>query len=207
MTRQKFETLSSGIVPLEIDNIDTDQIIPARFLKSNSRDGFGAGLFCDWRFDEQGNPREDFILNKSAYSGSILLAGSNFGCGSSREHAAWALLDFGFRVVLSSRFADIFKNNALNNGLLPLELPEPFLRKLSEACRKNPAVQLKIDLQNELVQFPAADGEILPFRIPAYKRQSLLRGQDDIDFLLTLQEQTERYEATSKYLQLLTASR
>src|SRR5688572_23263763 len=151
MSKEKFTTLKSTAVPLSIENIDTDQIIPARFLKATTRDGFGENLFRDWRYDGEGKPKADFALNDTRYSGKILVAGKNFGCGSSREHAAWAIFDGGFRVVISSFFADIFKNNALNNALLPAQVTDTFLKKIFDTVTKNPASIITVDLANQKV--------------------------------------------------------
>src|SRR6056297_4053482 len=156
MAIEKLNILESTCVPLPIENVDTDQIIPARFLKATTRDGFGENLFRDWRYDKAGNPREDFVLNQDQYKGSILLAGKNFGSGSSREHAAWAIYDYGFKVVVSSFFADIFKNNSLNNGLLPVQVSEAFLQELFAAIEKDPSTQVKVDLQAQEIRIPAA---------------------------------------------------
>ncbi len=151
MSSEKFQTIESLAVPLPIENVDTDQIIPARFLKATTREGFGENLFRDWRFDKSGAPKEDFVLNNNTYKGSILVAGKNFGSGSSREHAAWAIHDFGFKVVVSSFFADIFKNNALNNGLLPVQVSESFLLTLLKAIESNPTTLIKVDLEEQLI--------------------------------------------------------
>lgn len=194
MSKEKFITLKSTAVPLPIENIDTDQIIPARFLKATTREGFGENLFRDWRYDGEGKPKADFILNDATYSGKILVAGKNFGCGSSREHAAWAIYDGGFRVVVSSFFADIFKNNALNNALLPVQVSDAFLKKILDAVTKNPATQLTVDLQNQ--KLTLEDGSSENFEINAYKKTCLMNGYDDIDYLLSLREDVKQFELT-----------
>ena len=192
MAKEKFITLQSTAVPLPIENIDTDQIIPARFLKATTREGFGENLFRDWRYDSANQPVPDFVLNNPSFKGKILVAGKNFGCGSSREHAAWAIYDYGFRVVISSFFADIFKNNALNNGLLPLVVSDAFLRTCFESIKKNPASAITVDLENQIVKI---DGGIsVRFDINAYKKASLIHGQDDIDYLLALSEEVRQFD-------------
>lgn len=190
---EKFKTLLSRAVPLPAENIDTDQIIPARFLKATSREGFGENLFRDWRYGADGTPREDFVLNNPLYSGDILLAGRNFGCGSSREHAAWSIYDYGFKVVVSSFFADIFKGNALNNGLLPVEVSDAFLRQLFEAIYADPATLLKVDLEQQMI---ALEGTALSehFDISAYKKMCLMNGYDDIDYLVSLKDRIASFE-------------
>lgn len=193
--RNKFTTLISTAVPLPIENIDTDQIIPARFLKATTREGFGANLFRDWRYDAAGNPKADFVLNSPRYGGQILVAGKNFGCGSSREHAAWAIAGAGFRAVVSSFFADIFHNNALNNGLLPVTVSEGMLKKIFEAVERDPTTQLKIDLPAqtiEIVGTPFSES----FEITAYKKQCLMNGYDDVDYLVSIRDQIADYERT-----------
>jgi 3-isopropylmalate/(R)-2-methylmalate dehydratase small subunit len=192
MAKEKFTTLKSTAVPLPIENIDTDQIIPARFLKATTREGFGENLFCDWRYDGEGKPKADFVLNNPKYSGKILVGGKNFGSGSSREHAAWAIYDAGFRVVISSFFADIFKGNALNNALLPITVSEGFLKKIFEAIEKNPKTELTVDLQNQKVSLE--DGSSENFDINAYKKICLTNGYDDIDYLLSLREEIKQYD-------------
>jgi 3-isopropylmalate/(R)-2-methylmalate dehydratase small subunit len=191
MSKDKFTTLRSTAVPLPIENIDTDQIIPARFLKATTREGFGDNLFRDWRYDANNNPIEDFALNNPKFSGKILVAGKNFGCGSSREHAAWAIYDFGFRVVISSFFADIFKNNALNNGLLPIVVSDTFLKQLLEAIERQPTLEIVVDLQSQLLQVGTARES---FEINAYKKTCLMNGYDDIDYLLSLREEIKKYD-------------
>ena len=190
---EKFELLESGMVPLTVENVDTDQIIPARFLKATDRKGFGENLFRDWRYTSDNQPKEDFVLNNTAYSGSILVAGNNFGCGSSREHAAWALADYGFRVVVSSFFADIFKGNALNNGILPIQVSPESLQTIFAAIEKNPAVQAKVDLEAQKLRIEAAD-IVISFELNAYKKMCLLNGYDDIDYLLSQKEAIEAFE-------------
>lgn len=193
MSKEKFTTLKSKAVPLPIENIDTDQIIPARFLKATTREGFGENLFRDWRYDDAGKPKADFVLNQPTYSGKILVAGKNFGCGSSREHAAWSIYDAGFRVVISSFFADIFKGNALNNALLPVQVSEGFLKKIFAAVEKDPGTELTVDLQNQKVSLP--DGSSESFDINAYKKICLTNGYDDIDYLLSLKEEIKNFQA------------
>lgn len=195
---KKFANLSSSVVPLPIENIDTDQIIPARFLKATTREGFGENLFRDWRYDEQNVPRKDFVLNSPLYKGSILVAGKNFGCGSSREHAAWSLADYGFKVVVSSFFADIFKNNALNNFILPVQVSDGFLRKIFNAVEKDPAAQVEVNLEEQFIRI-SATGEQEKFDINPYKKTCLLNGYDDIDYLLSLSKEINAYEATRPF--------
>lgn len=179
---------------MPIENIDTDQIIPARFLKATTREGFGENLFRDWRYDGEGKPKADFVLNDQTYTGKILVAGKNFGCGSSREHAAWAIYDYGFRVVISSFFADIFKNNALNNALLPVQVSDAFLKKIFEAVHKNPSTSITVDLQNQKVVLE--DGTSENFEINAYKKTCLANGYDDIDYLISLRDEIKQFELT-----------
>ena len=193
MSIQKFTTITSTCVPLPVEDIDTDQVIPARFLKATTREGFGENLFRDWRYDSNNQPVASFVLNDPKYTGQILVAGRNFGCGSSREHAAWAIADYGFRVVVSSFFADIFKNNALNNGLLPVQVSEAFLQKIFEAVEKNAAAKLKVDLQNQEITIEDT-GDSETFEINSYKKTCLLNGYDDIDYLLSIQDKIEAYE-------------
>ncbi len=193
MPIDKFHTLESTAVPLPIENIDTDQIIPARFLKAIERKGFGDNLFRDWRYNSKNEEIQGFVLNNPAYSGKILIAGENFGSGSSREHAAWALYDYGFRVVVSSFFADIFKNNALNTGLLPVHVTPEFLEKLFETIKQNARANFKVDLENQ--EFIITDvNESFHFEINPYKKENLLKGYDDIDYLLSLKNRIEDYE-------------
>lgn len=191
---EKFQILQTTAVPLPIENIDTDQIIPARFLKATSREGFGENLFRDWRYDSQGQPKPDFVLNNPRYSGQILLAGKNFGCGSSREHAAWAIYDAGFRVVVSSYFADIFRGNALNNGLLPLQVSDELLQRLFvQVMEKDPKTEFVVDLVSQEFRIPAWD-ERVKFEIDPYKKECMINGYDDIDFLVSQKEAIEAYE-------------
>lgn len=193
-----FQHLVSSAVPVPIENIDTDQIIPARFLKATTRDGFGENLFRDWRFDANNQPKADFVLNNPIYSGKILVAGKNFGCGSSREHAAWAIADYGFKVVVSSFFADIFKNNALNNFILPVQVSETFLDKVFKAIEADPKAAIEVDLENQFIRI-VASGEQENFDINAYKKTCLLNGYDDIDYLLSLRQDIEKYESTRAF--------
>ncbi len=192
MSKEKFITLTSTAVPLPVENIDTDQIIPARFLKATTREGFGDNLFRDWRYDNDGKPVKEFVLNLPDYSGKILVAGKNFGCGSSREHAAWAIYDYGFRVVISSFFADIFKNNALNNGLLPVVVSDSFLKNLLETIRKNPATKVTVDLEQQTVTI---EGRREKFDINRYKKTCMINGYDDIDYLLSLNHEICEFDA------------
>ena len=191
---EKFHKITSGAIPLRNQNVDTDQIIPARFLKATSKDGFGKNLFRDWRYNADGSIKESFVLNNSAYRGKILVAGRNFGCGSSREHAAWSLLDYGFRVVVSSFFADIFKENALNNGLLPAQISEEFLYQLFENIESDPLVELTVDLEKQSI---SSNDKSQHFEIDAYKKKCLLNGYDDIDYLINMKHEIERYEASA----------
>jgi 3-isopropylmalate/(R)-2-methylmalate dehydratase small subunit len=193
MSKEKFITLKSTAVPLPIENIDTDQIIPARFLKATTREGFGENLFRDWKYDAEGKPK-DFVLNDKTYSGKILVAGKNFGCGSSREHAAWAIFDGGFRVVISSFFADIFKNNALNNALLPVQVSDSFLKKIFETIEKNPSTIITVDLVQQKVILE--DGSAEGFDLNPYKKTCLINGYDDIDYLLDLRNEIKQFELT-----------
>lgn len=188
-----FTTLKSTAVPLPIENIDTDQIIPARFLKATTREGFGNNLFRDWRYDSNDQPKADFVLNDDTYSGKVLVAGKNFGCGSSREHAAWAIKDYGFAVVVSSFFADIFKGNSLNNGLLPVQVSEPFLSELMETVEKDPAAEISVNLETETITNETT-GNSETFEINAYKKMCLIKGYDDIDYILSGKEEIEAFE-------------
>lgn len=194
MDKRKFTTLTSTCVPLKVENIDTDQIIPARFLKATSRDGFGENLFRDWRYDKNGNPVEDFPLNDHRYGGQILVAGKNFGCGSSREHAAWAIADYGFRAVISSFFADIHRQNELNNFVLPVTVSENFLARLFKIIDEDPTTEVTIDLQTQTVSCPVA-GLSEQFEINPYKKQCLLEGLDDIEYLQTRNSDICQYES------------
>lgn len=190
---EKFVTLKDTAIPLDTENVDTDQIIPARFLKATDKAGFGENLFRDWRFDKNGNRNEDFSLNDTRYSGSVLVAGDNFGCGSSREHAAWALKAYGFKVVVSSYFADIFKGNALNNGLLPVQVTAGFLAKLLAEVNANPSAEISVDLENQKISL-VGTGESEKFEIDEYKKTCLLNGFDDIDFLVSKLDEIKKYE-------------
>jgi 3-isopropylmalate/(R)-2-methylmalate dehydratase small subunit len=191
---QAFTQVTSTFVPIPIENIDTDQIIPARFLKATTRDGFGKNLFRDWRYhnDNEQTPKEDFPLNNPQFSGSILVAGKNFGCGSSREHAAWSILDYGFTVVISSFFADIFKNNALNNGVLPVQVSEQFLQKI---FAESASETLTVNLEEQTVTINRT-GESETFEINLYKKTCLINGYDDIDYLLSIKSEIEAYESS-----------
>ena len=191
--RNKFTTLTSTAVPLPIENIDTDQIIPARFLKATTREGFGENLFRDWRYDKEGNPKADFVMNSPIYGGEILVAGKNFGCGSSREHAAWAIDGAGFRAVVSSFFADIFRNNALNNGLLPVTVSEQMLEAIFAAVNANPKAELRIDLPAQTIEIVGTEHKE-SFEIAPYKKQCLVNGYDDVDFLVSIREEIEVFE-------------
>jgi 3-isopropylmalate/(R)-2-methylmalate dehydratase small subunit len=190
---EKFNTIISSAVPLSIENVDTDQIIPARFLKATTRDGFGENLFRDWRFDSNNIPLTSFPLEDVRFSGEILVAGKNFGCGSSREHAAWAIHDYGFKVVICSFFADIFQNNALNNGLLPLRCSAEFLAKIFAAIELDSKTAIKVDLVNQFVEI-VASGEKESFEINSYRKDCLIKGFDNIDYLLSLKGKIEEFE-------------
>ena len=195
---EKFTQLKTNAVPLKIEDIDTDQIIPARFLKAISKVGFGANLFRDWRYDKNDQPIKEFNLNNPIYKGKILLAGKNFGCGSSREHAAWALGDYGFKVVISSFFADIFKGNALNNGLLPLQVTPEVLTKLFEVVENNPETEITVDLETQKLICQAIELEE-NFEINPYKKMCLINGFDDIDFLVSKKSNIEAFEKERTY--------
>lgn len=190
---QAFTTIKSTAVPLPIEDVDTDQIIPARFLKATTRDGFGDNLFRDWRFDQLGNQKEDFVLNNPTYQGDILVTGKNFGCGSSREHAAWAIGDYGFRVVVSSFFADIFRGNALNNGILPVVVNPAFLDAIFLAIEHDPKASFTVSLEEQYFQIDAS-GARSNFEIDPYKKNCLVNGYDDIDFLISRKEAIEAFE-------------
>jgi 3-isopropylmalate/(R)-2-methylmalate dehydratase small subunit len=190
---KKFERLVTAIVPLNIENIDTDQIIPARFLKATTREGFGENLFRDWRYNTDNTPKAEFVLNDPMYQGQVLVAGKNFGCGSSREHAAWAIQDAGFDAVISSFFADIFKGNALNNGLLPIQVSDEFLAAIFTAVERNHTAQLDIDLETQTVTI-SDTGEKTEFEINPYKKSCLINGYDDIDFILNQKRLIEEFE-------------
>jgi 3-isopropylmalate/(R)-2-methylmalate dehydratase small subunit len=198
MAYDKFTTLSSSVVPLPIENVDTDQIIPARFLKATERKGFGDNLFRDWRYNQDNSPKADFVLNDSTYSGKILVGGKNFGSGSSREHAAWAIYDYGFRCVISSFFADIFKNNCLNIGVLPVQVSEGFLQSIFDAVKKDPKAQVTVDLAAQTVTLDST-GEQENFDISAYKKQNLQNGFDDIDYLLNIKSSIEGFAQTRPF--------
>ena len=193
MAIDKFETIESTAVPVPIENVDTDQIIPARFLKATTREGFGENLFRDWRYDKNDQPRDGFPLNDPAYSGAILVGGKNFGSGSSREHAAWAIYDYGFKVVVSSFFADIFKNNALNNGLLPVQVSEDFLATIFKSLEMNPGTTLRVNLMNQEITL-LSTGEKESFAINPYKKACLINGYDDIDYLLNMKNKITQFE-------------
>ena len=190
---EKFKTITSTYIPLPIENVDTDQIIPARFLKATNKEGFGDNLFADWRYDKSGNPKPDFVLNNPTYSGTILVAGKNFGSGSSREHAAWAVSGYGFRAVVSSYFADIFKNNSLNNGLLPVVVSPEFLSDLFESIHSDPKNTITIDLEKQSITNNKT-GKTEIFDINSYKKECLIQGLDDIDYLLSKKDKIEEYE-------------
>ena len=191
--RNKFTTLISTVVPLPIENIDTDQIIPARFLKATTREGFGENLFRDWRYEKDNTPKSDFVMNSPIYKGQILVAGKNFGCGSSREHAAWAIDGAGFRAVVSSFFADIFRNNALNNGLLPVTVSEQMLAEIFSAAESNPATELTIDLEAQTIEIVGTSHKE-SFEIAPYKKQCLMNGYDDVDFLVSIRNEIAQFE-------------
>ena len=195
---EKFKTYISKAVPLNIANVDTDQIIPARFLKATDKKGFGENVFRDWRFDKTGNPVSNFPLNNASYSGSILIAGDNFGCGSSREHAAWALVGYGFKVIVSSFFADIFKGNALNNGLLPVQVSKSFLVHLFSAIKSDSNCQFEVNLENQSISIKGTD-LIESFDIDPYKKTCMINGYDDIDYLLSKREIIEVFELQKPY--------
>jgi len=193
MSKEKLNILESTCVPLPLENIDTDQIIPARFLSATSREGFGDNLFRDWRYTKNGELNRDFVLNNKTYSGKILVAGKNFGCGSSREHAVWAVYDYGFRVVISSFFADIFKNNSLNNGLLPVVIPEKNVQNLLTLIKIKPGTVVKINVAERTMEIPST-GENFTFDINPYKQECLIKGLDDIDYLLSMKGKIVEFE-------------
>ncbi|MBQ2339691.1 MAG: 3-isopropylmalate dehydratase small subunit [Bacteroidaceae bacterium] len=195
--KQKFDIITSTCVPLPLENVDTDQIIPARFLKATDKEGFGDNLFRDWRYDKEGNVKADFVLNDPTYGGEILVAGKNFGSGSSREHAAWAIAGYGFRVVISSFFADIHKNNELNNFVLPVVVSDEFLAELFQSIKENPQMQVKVDVPNQTVT-NLATGRSETFEINGYKKYCLMNALDDIDFLLENKDKIEQYEEKVK---------
>ena len=190
---EKFITLKATAIPLDIENVDTDQIIPARFLKVTNRDGFGKNLFRDWRFGKDDTINADFVLNQSQFEGPILVAGDNFGCGSSREHAAWALTDYGFKVIVSSFFADIFKGNALNNGLLPVQVTPEFLKELMSTINADPKTKINVDLEAQIIGIEGSNHSE-SFEIDAYKKTCMINGYDDIDYLLSKKESIEKFE-------------
>lgn len=194
---EKFKTFISTAIPLPNENVDTDQIIPARFLKATDKQGFGNNVFRDWRFNKDGNINKNFVLNNAQFSGSILVAGNNFGCGSSREHAAWALSDYGFKVIISSFFADIFKGNALNNGLLPVQVSEDYLKKLLNQIVENPTTEITINLEDQTLK--SSIGTI-SFEINSYKKMCLINGYDDIDFLISKKEKINAFEIAQHQL-------
>ena len=194
MAKEKFQTLVSSIIPLPIENVDTDQICPARFLKATSREGFGDKLFRDWRYDKNNEPIATFVMNNSLYAGKILVSGRNFGSGSSREHAAWAIADYGFKVVISSFFADIFKGNALNNFILPVQVTEEFLASIFVAVEKDPKTELKVDLENQTITLLSTGSEE-SFEVNPYKKECLLKGYDDIDYLMSIKDKILEYES------------
>ena len=193
---KEINKVRSTVVPVNIENVDTDQIIPARFLKATSREGFGKNLFRDWRYnnDDEAQPKKSFVLNDPTYSGKILVAAKNFGCGSSREHAAWAIKDAGFDVVVSSFFADIFKSNALNNFLLPVQVTENFLHKIFDAVSKNPKAEVEVNLEQQTIKIVKTNNEVESFEINNYKKTCLLNGYDDIDYLLSIKTDIEQFE-------------
>jgi 3-isopropylmalate/(R)-2-methylmalate dehydratase small subunit len=193
MSKVKFDHLESTCVPLPLENVDTDQIIPARFLSATSREGFGNNLFRDWRYLKTGEPNKEFVLNNPRFSGKVLVTGKNFGSGSSREHAVWAIFDYGFRAVVSSFFADIFMGNSLNNGLLPIVIPEDLLRKLHDLIQKDPSTKVEIDLEKQTFTI-LSTGDSVNFAINPYKKECLLKGLDDIDFLLNMKDMITAYE-------------
>ncbi|MDR2495983.1 MAG: 3-isopropylmalate dehydratase small subunit [Tannerellaceae bacterium] len=191
--KERFETITSTCVPLPLENVDTDQIIPARFLKATTKDGFGELLFHDWRFDKAGDPNPDFVLNRGRHKGIILVTGKNFGSGSSREHAAWAIAGYGFRAIVSSFFADIFKNNALNNGLLPVVVSQLFLAETLDLLAEFPEAMLTIDLPEQTIHSHLS-GRVESFEINPFKKECLIKGHDDIDYLLSRKDIIEAYE-------------
>lgn len=198
MAYDKFTILRSTAVPMPIENVDTDQIIPARFLKATKREGFGDNLFRDWRYNTEGSPKQDFVLNNPTYSGKILVGGKNFGSGSSREHAAWAIYDYGFRCVVSSFFADIFKNNSLNIGILPVTVSEGFLDKIFQAIEANPKAEIEVNLPTQTITI-LASGESENFDINGYKKHNMVNGFDDIDYLHAMGDEIKTYEAARLY--------
>lgn len=198
MAYDKFTVLKSTAVPMPIENVDTDQIIPARFLKATERKGFGDNLFRDWRYNGDNTPKKDFVLNNPIYSGKILVGGKNFGSGSSREHAAWAIYDYGFRCVVSSFFADIFKNNSLNVGILPVQVSAGFLDKIFTAIEANPRAELEVNLSDQTITI-LATGEKESFDINSYKKHNMMNGYDDIDYLQSMKNDIQTFAASSQY--------
>jgi 3-isopropylmalate/(R)-2-methylmalate dehydratase small subunit len=198
MAYDKFTKLTSSAVPLPIENVDTDQIIPARFLKATERKGFGDNLFRDWRYNNDETPKQDFVLNNPIYAGKILVGGKNFGSGSSREHAAWAIYDYGFRCVVSSFFADIFKGNAINVGILPVQVSEPFLEQIFKAIEADPKAELTVDLDAQTITINAT-GAVESFDINGYKKHNLLNGFDDIDYLQAMKEEIKAFATAKAY--------
>ena len=193
MNMEKFKTLTATAIPLDIENVDTDQIIPARFLKATNREGFGENAFRDWRFQKDGTVNSNFVLNQSQFDGPILVAGDNFGCGSSREHAAWALTDYGFKVIVSSFFADIFKGNALNNGLLPVQVSPEFLKELMTTIKATPKTEITVDLEAQTIGIRGSNHKDT-FDIDAYKKTCMINGYDDIDYLLSKKQTIKEFE-------------
>lgn len=198
MAYDKFTILRSSAVPMPIENVDTDQIIPARFLKATERKGFGDNLFRDWRYETDGSPKKDFVLNNPIYSGKILVGGKNFGSGSSREHAAWAIYDYGFRCVVSSFFADIFKNNSLNIGILPVQVSPEFLDKIFTAIEKDPKAEIEVNLEAQTITVPST-GESEAFAINSYKKHNMMNGYDDIDYLQDMKDEIKLFADKSLY--------
>lgn len=198
MAYDKFNNITSTAVPLPVENVDTDQIIPARFLKATEREGFGDNLFRDWRYNQDNSPKTDFVLNDSKYSGKILVGGHNFGSGSSREHAAWAVYDYGFRVVVSSFFADIFRGNCLNIGVLPVQVSSDFLKRIFDAIEKNPKTELSVDLQEQKITL-LETGESESFDINDYKKNNMTNGFDDIDYLLNIKQEIKEFAKTRPF--------
>ena len=198
VSKKTFTKLVSTCVPVQVDNVDTDQIIPARFLKATSREGFGENLFRDWRYNSDNTPKPEFVMNNGKFAGKILVAGNNFGCGSSREHAAWAIVDAGFDVVVSSFFADIFRNNSLNNGLLPVQVSPSFLQEIFAALEVNPKTELEVNLETQKISF-VSSGKSEAFDINPYKKMCLLNGYDDIDYILSLKDKIEAYEKSREF--------
>jgi 3-isopropylmalate/(R)-2-methylmalate dehydratase small subunit len=198
MAYDNFTILRSSAVPMPIENVDTDQIIPARFLKATERKGFGDNLFRDWRYNSDNTPKADFVLNNPIYTGKILVAGKNFGSGSSREHAAWAIYDYGFRCVVSSFFADIFKNNSLNIGILPVQISAEFLDKIFKAIEADPKTEIEVNLPEQSITI-LASGEKESFDINGYKKHNLMNGFDDIDYLQAMKEEIKAFAANSPY--------